>query len=504
MSGEADGLILIPLALLAMPLVLGGLAVAGIVTAGVKAGSAAAQYEQEQRRRREEIRRSGVAQSIGDFRTTMHNTMNEQTELNRQTSNQMMAELDRQRSMLKSAAEQNDTLAFQRFSSQLKRSRTQSLQTISNAQDEFSESYRKKITESMNLLSRKINEQYAMYIGELQQLQNDIEAKNRKAREIAGIYIDEARTLLMSLEPEYHGAKFSTRQLETLTAQFNRTIKLYNDGHFEGAIASAKDVAVQTLEEIYEADLKAQEWDNYYKLALVLSEEVKTYIESQAVITDEAKAYAEEASGKLLEDEIVGIQIAEYTDRNSQGLTRFDYLHKKATDLYSLLRSTSSNTLTTSQLKSFIGFLNDELYPAIVMCVNRAVINMNNAFSRQNISEEIIDFFEEHNFTFSGYAYEDDCHDKALHIGLENEATGEELIVTLAPELLSNGDIQTHVDLKQIKGDEANEERKAYYRRCVEDVVKGKNPHAQVQISCKKGTRNKLSSDTTTKGKLKR
>ena len=109
-----------------------------------------------------------------------------------------------------------------------------------------------------------------------------------------------------------------------------------------------------------------------------------------------------------------------------------------------------------------------------------------------------------HNFTFSGYAYDGDCHDKALHIGLENQATGEELIITLAPELLQSGDIQTHVDLKQIKGDEANEERKAYYRECVEEVVKGSNPYAKVNIKCKNETRNKLSTDTETKKKLKR
>ena len=129
---------------------------------------------------------------------------------------------------------------------------------------------------------------------------------------------------------------------------------------------------------------------------------------------------------------------------------------------------------------------------------------MNNAFSRQNISEEIIDFFEEHNFMFNGYAYDDDKHDKALHIGLENQATGEELIITLAPELLADGDIQTHIDLKQIKGDEANEERKAYYRECVEEVVKGKTPQAKVNIKCNASTRNKLSSDTETKKKLRK
>lgn len=504
MSGEAGGLILIPLALAAMPLVLGGLAIAGAVSVGVKAGGAAVRYEQEQRQRREEIRRSGVAQSIGDFRGTMLNSMNEQTSLNIQASERMMLELESQRTAMRRAAEQQDTQAFQSYVSNLKAARAQTMQAIANTQNEFNVSYRQKIAESMGLISQKINEQYSMYIDELQQLQADMAAKDARAQEIANAYIEEARTLLASLSDDFDGQKFSGRQLATLNNQFNQAVTQFNNGHYESAIASAKDVAINTLEEIYEADAQKQEWENYFKLALVLSEEVKTYIESQSVITEDAKAYAEEASGKKLEDEIVGIKVSEYTDRNAKGQTRFDYLLFKANEVYRALREPQAQQLTTDQLKQYVSFLNNDLYPAISMCINKAIINMNNAFSRQNISEEIIDFFEEHNFTFSGYAYDDNCHDKALHVGLENPATGEELIITLAPELLQSGDIQTHVDLKQIKGDEANEERKAYYRECVEEVVRGSNPYAKVNIKCKSETRNRLSTDTETKKKLKR
>lgn len=127
MSGEAGGLILIPLALAAMPLVLGGLAIAGVVTVGAKAGDAAVRYEQEQRRRREEIRRSGVAQSIGDFRRTMLNSMNEQTSLNVQASERMMLELGSQRTAMRRAAEQQDTQVFQSYVSNLKASRAQTI-----------------------------------------------------------------------------------------------------------------------------------------------------------------------------------------------------------------------------------------------------------------------------------------------------------------------------------------------------------------------------------------
>ena len=128
---------------------------------------------------------------------------------------------------------------------------------------------------------------------------------------------------------------------------------------------------------------------------------------------------------------------------------------------------------------------------------------MSNAFSRQNISEEIIDFFEDHNFNFKGYNYDGDAHDGALHIGLENDVTGEEIIVTLAPELMENGDVQTMVEINQLKGDETNEERKAYYRTSVQNVVVDNTPGAQIKLECRKETRNRLSQKTELRDKLK-
>ena len=505
MSGESGGLVLLPLlALGAMPFVLGGLAVAGIAAAGVKAGSAAVRYEQKKRAERREIRQSNAAVSIGNFRGEMQRSMNEQNALNIQASNQMMRELEQQRAAMSRAAQQQDVDAFGNYVRQMKQSHAQVMNSITGTQERFNQDYKKEITRNMSRITRQINEQYALRMGEIEQLKSDIAEKNKLAAETAKGYISEATTLLASLEEDYNGKKFSARQLTTLRSQLEKVIALYNSGSYESAIAGAKDVAASALEEIYEADAAQKEWDNYYKLSLVLSEEVKAFIESQEFVTEAAKAHAEKCSGKTLENEIVGMRIADYTDKNSKGQTRYDYLRRKANETYDMLRRDDAEDLTTEQLKSSVDFLNNELYPAISTCLNRAVANMNNAFSRQNISEDIIDFFEEHNFTFNGYAYDENTHDKALHIGLENEATGEELIITLAPELLENGDVQTHVDLKQIKGDEANEERKAYYRECVENVVKGTNPYAQCSLKCKGETRGKLSTDTETKKKLKR
>ena len=77
-------------------------------------------------------------------------------------------------------------------------------------------------------------------------------------------------------------------------------------------------------------------------------------------------------------------------------------------------------------------------------------------------------------------------------------------MITLAPELVSGGDVQTHVDLKQLRGDEANEQRKAYYRQCVEDVVRGGHPGAEVSLQCNAATKGRLSADTEVKRRIQK
>ena len=533
MSGESSGLILVPLLLAgAFPLVVGGLAVAGVAAAASAAINAANnrnqrnQIQQNVRNnmqqnqgyyqgynqptmppaqpiQRPQINTTVAENKIGNFRVEMNQAMNNQAKLNAQTFDTMMNELNMQRAELNKIAQQNDIAAFQEYLGNIKNARTQSLQNIYKAQNDFNTGYKKEIAETMSQVTQNINQKYSENLNELQKLQNDIQAKDEKAKEIAKSYIEEAKSLLKSLKDDFEGEKYSSRQIVSLNNQLNQAIDLYNKGRYESALASSKDVAVNTLDEIFEADAKKQEWENYYSLALVLSEEIKSFVQAQEIITKEVKEYVEKNSGKTLSDDIIGVKISDYTDKNAKGQTRYDYILNKSNELYNALRADNANQLTTQQLKECIDFMNNELYPQASQCVSKAIINMNNAFSRQNMSEEIIDFFEEHNFMFNGYAYENDSHDKALHIGLANESTGEELIVTLAPEYMSDGDIQTKVDLKQIKGDEANEARKAYYRECIEKVVKGSNPYASVDIKCNAETRNKLSADTETKKKLK-
>jgi hypothetical protein len=230
---------------------------------------------------------------------------------------------------------------------------------------------------------------------------------------------------------------------------------------------------------------------------------VVAYLEAIEFVTEEIKVDAEKRGGEKLSDEVVGVRVAEYTGRNKEGLTRYDALLAKAREYREFLTSEKAHSLTTYELKEYARVLNTEFFPTAVSCVTDGIMNMKNAFSRQNISEEIIDFFEEHNFSFNGFAYEADMHDKALYISFVNETTGEELTVTLAPELVAPGDFQTRVELDQLAGDAADEARKAYYRQAITDVVMGGHPGAQVELKCIQETVNQNSTNTRARDRIR-
>lgn len=503
MSGTAGGLLLLPMGMAALPIV-GLMLVGGAVIAGIGAAErAASDYEEQRRREREEIRRSGLNESIGAFRSSMEADMNKQMRLNAEVSNRMMKELDKSRQEMLRLVNENDPEKYQQYMGQIRMARQELSNTLFHMQEEFTKNYHVKINESMDTVTNSINAQYANYLQELEQLQANQQAKKEKAQKIADDYIEEAKVLLVALEEDYAAKKFANLQLVDLQRTLNEAINQYHSENYEAAIATAKNIAVETIEEIYKADCKKQEWDNYYKCALTISSELEAYLLAQEVITEKVKKQTEEKYGKPLEEDIVGIKISDYTDQMKDGRNQFDYLLEKTREIKKFLESDAVNSLTTQQIKEYVELLNGKLYPSAQLAVYKGVLNMSNAFSRQNISEEIIDFFEDHNFNFKGYNYDGDSHDGALHIGLENDLTGEEIIVTLAPELMAGGDVQTRVEIDQLHGDETNEERKAYYRTSVQNVVVNNIPGAQIQLECHKETRNKLSNKTELRDKLK-
>lgn len=507
MSGEAGGLLLIPLAIGALPIigavVIGGAVIAGGAAAVSAGANAASRHAEARRREREEIRRSGINESIGSFRNTIASNMNEQVRLNQQASNEMMLVMSAHRAEMQRWADPNDPAKYQQYLANMRTSREGVSRRLMEIEDKFVRNYHEQIQVSMAAVTDTINTQHSKYLHELEQLNADIQAKENKAREFAEQYLEEARALIESLQKDYEGARFCEGALRELQKALNDAIRQFNNGNYEATIGSAKGTALQTIEEIYKADCKRQEFDNYHTLAISLSAELEAFLMHQEYITAEAKSEVESKTGKTLEDDIIGARIADYTDRLQDGTSQFDYLLKKVKEIKSFLESEQADGIYVEEMKGYVETLSNKLYPAAAAACYKGVLNMNNAFSRQNISEQIIDFFEDHNFDFTGYSYDDDRHDGILHIGLSNETTGEEIIVTLAPELMENGDVQTKLDIDQLKGDETNEERKQYYRDSIQQVICENTPGARISLSCRKHTKNKLSTKTELRDKLK-
>lgn len=507
MSGEAGGLVLIPLSIFALPVVgavlVGGALIAGGVAAVDTGANAVARRVEERRRIREEIMRSGINESIGSFRSTLASNMNEQERLNRLASDEIMSVMSSHRAEMQRWADPNDPAKYQQYLANIRTSREEVSRSLMEIEDNFVRKYHEQIQISMATITDTINRQHATYLNELEQLNVDIREKEEKAREFAEQYLEETKVLIESFQKDYDGARFSREAFQELQRALNAAITQFNHGHYEVAIASAKDTALQTIEEIYKADCKQQEFDNYHSLAISLSAEIEAFLTHQEFITAEVKAEVESKTGKNLENDVVGIRIADYTDRLQDGTNQFDYILKKVRKIKLFLESDQAAGISVEEMKGYVDMLSNKMYPAAATTCYKGVLNMNNAFSRQNVSEQIIDFFEDHNFGFTGYSYDDDRHDGSLHIGLSNETTGEEIIVTLAPELMENGDVQTKLEIDQLKGDETNEERKQYYRDSVQQVICENMPGSRISLSCRKHTRNKLSTKTELRDRLK-
>jgi hypothetical protein len=487
------------------------LAVTAVGAAVTAAGQAASAYEADRRAKRPRIRQSGAAESIGPLRDIVYRDMEEETLRNAEASARADRELEKGRREALRILDGGDPEKYREYLGRLQSSRSGIDREISSIQGEFARGYEARIAKSMEAVKRAVERQQEVYMGELRALREGAE-KRKRAGELAVAYLKEARSLIESLREDFAGEALGGARLANLAAQADEASAQYGLGQYEASIAVAKDAAVSAAEEIYRADARRQEWDNYRKTALTLAAEIEAYLKAQETVTPEVKAEAERRSGRKLEEEIVGMKIGDYTGRDESGKesekesgpARFDRLAEAVSRRKRELEEAEPSAVSVARMREIASELNTKLYPAAMTVVYEGIMNMNNAFTRQNLSEEIVDFFEEHNFTFGGYRYDGDRHDGALHIGLENEVTGEEIVVTLAPEIMGAGDVQTRVSIDQLRGDERNEERREYYRQAVREVVARELPGASLGLECDESTRNRLSPNTPLRDKLKR
>ncbi|MDR1481031.1 MAG: hypothetical protein LBI74_00225 [Synergistaceae bacterium] len=503
MSGSAGGLLLVPLLFGVVP-VLATVVVGGaLVTAASVAGQAASAYT-ARRANRERIRQIEAEERVGSYRDMVLRDMREETRLNAEASAKMDKELERGRREAAKILETGDSEKYGEYLKRVQGSRDGINREIVSIQDSFSKDYESRIAVSMRAVNDSVSRQLEVYLKELQTARGSDDEKRGRARELADMYLKEARGLLDSLKADFARDAFGGPRVAILERQLDEASAQYAAGRYETCLAVAKDSSITAIEEIYKADARRQEWENYHKLALGLASEIEAYLQAQERITPEAFAEMRNRSEAELDGEIIGVRIADYTDKMDDGQTRFDYLLAAVSKQRSELESATPSSISIAQMKEIASVLNGKIYPEAMNTIYKGILNMSNAFVRQNLSEDIVNFFEEHNFTFSGYSYDGDRHDGALYVGFENEMTGEELVVTLAPEIVGSAGVQTRVSIDHLKGDERNEERREYYRQAVRDAVAEGIQGASVSLECDQSTRNKFSANSALRDKLKR
>jgi len=273
MSGEAGGIVLVPiLAIGALPLI-GAVLVGGAIIGGIgAAGRAVANYESKKRQKRQAIRQSGVYQSIGSFRQEMAANMQEQTRLNVETSERMVAVMNENRRKMAEILQSDSPDKYEKYIEIIRENSTKTTKAMAEMQESFIRNYHTKINRSVEKVSAMVSDEYKKGMEELKQLQSDRAKKQQKAKEMADRFIEEAKILLEALEKQFDGAKFSYRQMAELTKTLNESIEQYSHENYESAIATAKNVVVEVVDEIYKADCAKQEWENYYKIGLFRGE----------------------------------------------------------------------------------------------------------------------------------------------------------------------------------------------------------------------------------------
>ena len=153
-------------------------------------------------------------------------------------------------------ADPNDPVKYQQYLANMRTSREGVSRRLMEIEDNFVRNYHEQIQVSMATITDTINRKYATYLNELEQLNADIQARESKAREFSEQYLEETKALIESLQKEYDGVRFAGEALRELRRALNDAITQFNHGHYEAAIASAKDTALQTIEEIYKAGLQ--------------------------------------------------------------------------------------------------------------------------------------------------------------------------------------------------------------------------------------------------------
>ena len=401
------GLILLPVALAALPIVGAGYAIYKGATALQRHNEKVRQRQIEEQRiqrqmaeRRNEINYSKMIQLRNEYQSVVTDFNDTMWELERDFS-QKMADLS-------TSFEQNamhiQNVEFKEFEEDVTRRRNQIISEFNNQREALYRAYAQQIESTFDEISTKIADTH----DEIQKFETLLKDDPRKAS-IAEEMIENAKTVLALYQIE------SGESATLLANDLNSAIEYYNSMDYDISYGKASAIVSQCLQRIQETKMLQRE---YYSLIDDISDKIFVIQERLAKVCCVRIPYNDD----VIEEDITRFEP-----------TLFKGLQKRLVTLqgkYESINGYKRNVIP--ELRTLLSDFGD-LELDVLSISKFALAKCIFAFSENDEAEIVTDILEEQGFHMIDYAYESQTEGNAIHVNYENDISKEKLTVVFTP-----------------------------------------------------------------------
>lgn len=503
MSGEIGFLLGLPLALLAVPVVLGGAVAVGIAKAGAAAVGAAADYERKRRAERVEIYSSGIRDEILDYRKSVKSMMDAQRTLNKELSIKMEQDLQKSREDFSKLISKMDS-GEEAFAEEVRMASENLMSLLREQQRNLQENYHVKVTNMLGEITTGSQKKFDDTMKQIESVYEDAAKKEAAMAKVALSYIEEVRDLIYALDTQFSGEKYVGNQLRLHGTDLKALEEKYNNGNYEACMVAAVSLMAKVRQDILTSDEKHHEYENWQKIAAMLIAENKAMMSSQRIFTkelydqllEEAEKRGEELG--ITEDDI-GMDLSIYWGRTVEGKSVFEEMMSRLQQLENCVLEEDCK-LSLEELQEISGKMSSEWRVQIVQNVQNAMERWNSALQREALALDIISHMEEQGYIYNDeFAYiretengesvkvSDDEKDAQLCMKFI-DGYGDEILV----RLYDSGDHKVRLQITDMAEEVDPEIDKSATRKRLEEeihaIVEGEEYQGTVKGGCQKGT----------------
>lgn len=403
----AGGLILLPVALAALPIIGAGYAIykgaAALQRHNEKVRQRQIEEERIQRQmaeRRNEINYSKMIELRNEYQSVVTDFNDTMWELERDFSQKMTEFV--------TSFEQNamhiQNVEFKEFEENAERRRNQIISEFNNQREALYRAYASQIESTFTEISTKIADAH----DGIQAFETLLKDDPRKAT-IAEEMIETAKTMLALYQIE------SGESATSLANDLNSAIEYYNSRDYDISYGKASAIVSQCLQRIQETKMLQRE---YYSLIDDISDKLFIIQERLA----KARSVQIPYNDDLIEEDITRFEPVLFMGLQKQLLAlqkRFEaingYRRNAIPELRTLLSDFDDLELDVLSISKF----------ALAKCIF--------AFSENDEAEIVTDALEEQGFHMVDYAYESQTEGNAMHVNYENDISKEKITVVFTP-----------------------------------------------------------------------